>query len=356
MDNQIDSKDLENSYYELTTSIRAIVNSSRLQTKINLDNEWNKLCALLDRIENTTRYLDRLSTYLKEDEFSFYNLLVYGNVVLDCLLELNNMFDNSQDDFKKESIFFTKSIQLSDNSIYLSKLNGQIIGWYTIIKPLIEKYTCDKLYKMQTDEKESLTTVVQNTISELQNSHYEENFHFIGDKNEIVKICNDISLEFINLVEFCNHNYISPSLIEIIELIQSHTMNWYNMSIDRLTKNNNSEKQSDYDYFKFLRSICAVHPIKTTGHEHFLKAGSYCAYVKNSSIICPDADYCATIYSDVGDLTIPLYVNQITNFLKNSISVLTTNVVDAIKRTSIKEILSLKGKKFLHRLKIIMDI
>ena len=49
--------------------IRETVNSIRLQIQINPGQDWNVLCAIMDRIEDTVAYLDEIREEAKKCPF-----------------------------------------------------------------------------------------------------------------------------------------------------------------------------------------------------------------------------------------------------------------------------------------------
>jgi len=134
---------------------------------------------------------------------------------------------------------------------------------------------------------------------------------------------------------------------ELMTKIIYPSLEWGRVIKERHERKVDKSAESDYEYFKFLRSICAVHPIGTDGHEHYLKKDSVCAFtdheIFNPSMVV--ADYYATIYRIDGDTTIPIKVSQIIRFLEQSFDYLSKEAISRLKILSIEEIEGFKKKE-----------
>lgn len=73
---------------------------------------WNRICAIMDRIEDTAYYLNDLVVSSSEDKrnaFSFFHLLNYSSVLLDCINEMARIYDIDMSEFNKSSDYFNQT-------------------------------------------------------------------------------------------------------------------------------------------------------------------------------------------------------------------------------------------------------
>lgn len=106
---------------ELASKLRATVNNrvnisiKRKQTlekkQSKLYPAWNRICAIMDRIEDTAYYLNNLVVSSSEDErnaFSFFHLLNYSSVLLDCINEIARIYDIDMSEINNSSAHFNQ--------------------------------------------------------------------------------------------------------------------------------------------------------------------------------------------------------------------------------------------------------
>ena len=122
----------------------------------------------------------------------------------------------------------------------------------------------------------------------------------------------------------------------------------------------NNEKGNDEKYFKYLRSICAVHPLATNAHgEYQGNQPEWCPYINiASSVACKmltslekglkGADYMAKVYRNDMEFSkyIPIKVKQLFKYLKKRYDFI-YNIIQAIENYNQSQIESLKNKHIL---------
>lgn len=282
-----------------------------------------------------------------------YNLLIHGQTVLDCLIKLNEMIKNEKTakDFRKRKEIFTEHYQLSDNEVYLKELNDKVLTWYQYCRKMLDRYPDDILDKMDRFELEELKRTLLDDVERLtsDDTTFEEK-PIIKDNGTIQEIEETVTDNFPKLVEKCKEPDDFSSGHETLTKIIRPAHNWKRLTMERLSKKINGEEESDFEYFRFLRSICAVHPIETTNHEMYLKAGSACAFASHN-VVYPsivEADYYATIYRIEGDVIIPIKVDQIIEYLKKSFDFLSEEAVKGLQRLSEEEIESFRRKRMME--------
>ncbi|GAA0735337.1 hypothetical protein [Clostridium oceanicum] len=73
---------------------------------------WDKICAIMNRLDDTVYYLNglKLNTGIyTRSAFDFYNFMNAASVVIDCIKELSKIFDVPNDKFKKSTEIFNQS-------------------------------------------------------------------------------------------------------------------------------------------------------------------------------------------------------------------------------------------------------
>lgn len=72
---------------------------------------WDKICAIMDRLDDTVDYLNNLELNTgkyKNSAFDFYDFINNASVVVDCIKELANIFDVDDNFLKKSTNIFNK--------------------------------------------------------------------------------------------------------------------------------------------------------------------------------------------------------------------------------------------------------
>lgn len=220
--------------------------------------------------------------------------------------------------------------------------------WYDYCKSITEEYPEAKIYQMNRTERNELRTELIQEIIELTSSDFcFEERSIIKDQKKIGDVIITNTWHFPTLIEKLEEPDQIWQNHDLMRKIIYPSYEWGRVIKERHERNVDKTAESDYEYFKFLRSICAVHPIGTDGHEHYLKKGSACAFTDhelfNPSMVV--ADYYATIYRADGDTTIPIKVSQIIRFLEQSFNYLSREATSRLKTLSAKEIEDFKKKK-----------
>ncbi len=121
-----------------------------------------------------------------------------------------------------------------------------------------------------------------------------------------------------------------------------------------------NEKGNDEKYFKYLRSLCAVHPLATYAHSEYQgNQPEWCPYINiASSVACKmltslekglkGADYMAKVYRNDMEFSkyIPIKVKQLFKYLKKRYDFI-YNIIQAIENYNQSQIESLKNKHIL---------
>ena len=72
---------------------------------------WDKICAIMDRLEDTVEYLNTLELNTgkyKRSSFDFFDFMNNASVVIDCVKELNKIFKVSDSEIKNSTNIFNK--------------------------------------------------------------------------------------------------------------------------------------------------------------------------------------------------------------------------------------------------------
>ncbi|MCM3729791.1 hypothetical protein M3226_30120 [Neobacillus cucumis] len=72
---------------------------------------WDKICAIMDRLDDTVDYLNGLKLNTgkhSRSAFDFYDFMNNASVVVDCVKELAKIFDVSDDEIKKSTDIFNQ--------------------------------------------------------------------------------------------------------------------------------------------------------------------------------------------------------------------------------------------------------
>lgn len=100
------------------------------------------------------------------------------------------------------------------------------------------------------------------------------------------------------------------------------------------------EIDSDWNYFKYLRSLCGIHPTETTYHCRYMdNTEEWCPYVEiptRSFIYGTDyeyPDYNAEVWtSNSNSRSIKIFISQIFDFVSNAYSDLMNLMIDSIEK------------------------
>ncbi len=182
--------------------------------------------------------------------------------------------------------------------------------------------------------------------------------------NDLVEHCN--TLDLIQTVEgtfaLCDLFNYGQTLIDCISMIG----NIYGVKYDSKNdfssfhKKGSNGEGSDEKYFKYLRSLCSVHPLATNAHSEYQgNQPEWCPYVNTSKNIgiqllsftdeeLKNADYVATVYRNDMEFSkyIPIRVNQIFHYIKKRYSFI-NKIIEAIDTYNVKQIQKLKNKHIL---------
>lgn len=108
---------------------------------------------------------------------------------------------------------------------------------------------------------------------------------------------------------------------------------------------------TDYKFFKYIRTLCSIHPISTSGLRH--------PYLKDSKFhVCPFVTWDTTIGNNTGDLTamiytsnnqdsdilLPLYINEFENYINKWINLI-PKIINVIYENSNMRYDKLKNEK-----------
>lgn len=122
----------------------------------------------------------------------------------------------------------------------------------------------------------------------------------------------------------------------------------------------NNKKGNDEKYFKYLRSLCAVHPLATNAHSEYQgNQPEWCPYINiASSTACRmlaigtkalrGADYIARVYRNDMEFSkyVPIKVKQLFKYLKKRYAFI-NNIIQAIENYNKNQIELLKSRHIL---------
>lgn len=182
--------------------------------------------------------------------------------------------------------------------------------------------------------------------------------------DDLVKHCNDLNLTQTQKGTFALYDLFNygQTLIDCISMIGNIYGIKYESKNDTSSfneKGSNGEG-NDEKYFKYLRSLCSVHPLATNAHSEYQgNQPEWCPYVNTSKNIgiqllsyrneeLKNADYVATVYRNDMEFSkyIPIRVNQIFHYIKKRYSFI-NKIIGAIESYNSSQILELKNKHML---------
>ena len=148
--------------------------------------------------------------------------------------------------------------------------------------------------------------------------------------DDLVKHCNEIEID--NVWGLCDIFNYGQTLIDCITRIGRVYEASYDANGDTSSfRNSTSEgKGNDEKYFKYLRSLCSVHPVDTSQHPIYQgEENEWCPYIiEGRSPLArlgvygngwEDVDFYAVVYgNDMIEINkhIPIYVAEIVNYLR----------------------------------------
>lgn len=92
----------------ISMSATSTVNDRRIKTSFPA---WNRICALMDRIEDTAHHLNGITLNPEEDgrcAFSFLDLMNHSCVLIDCVNEIARLYHVNLEEYDKSHSIFNK--------------------------------------------------------------------------------------------------------------------------------------------------------------------------------------------------------------------------------------------------------
>lgn len=127
--------------------------------------------------------------------------------------------------------------------------------------------------------------------------------------------------------DLLNYGQTLIDCIELIAQIYDYKGN-VGTSCSHFKNSGNNNQGTDEKYFKYLRSLCTVHPVETNHHKEYQgDQPEWCPYIGPVNAItawtlpiqCRTADFVAIIYRN--DMTLqkylPIYVNQVFSYIES---------------------------------------
>lgn len=112
-----------------------------------------------------------------------------------------------------------------------------------------------------------------------------------------------------------------------------------------------NEKGNDTEYFKYLRSLCSVHPISTNAHPEYQgDEPEWCPYIRSKNAMSylfdneiKKADFVATVYRNDtnANIHIPIIIKQIFDYLEKRYEYI-NKIIDAINKYNQEQVNSLR--------------
>lgn len=170
-----------------------------------------------------------------------------------------------------------------------------------------------------------------------------------------LEIDNDSEDGLYAFYDFLNY---SQTLIDCIQIIG----NIFNITDElkkeiRCFKNIQNKKGTDEKYFKYLRSLCTIHPIETSYHSDFQgKEPEWCPYVLSTNSIVSSLrkyddkkpDFIAVVYRNDVEFSkrVPIYLEELFTYVQNRYTFIKTITKKAEQYYS-NEVNKLKEKHIL---------
>lgn len=163
-----------------------------------------------------------------------------------------------------------------------------------------------------------------------------------------VRYLNDMKLEMsnaygnaFNFMEFMNNAAVIIDAVDMLARVFSISMSEEDAECRIFNQFGDDGKGTDKTYFKFLRSLCVVHPVNTSYHRNYQNEQPFltCPYIRwNKGVLAvmmnDDADLHAKVYDNIlnsiGDY-IPIYMSQVFEYVKYRYGLI-TKVAGGIRR------------------------
>jgi hypothetical protein len=157
-----------------------------------------------------------------------------------------------------------------------------------------------KQYKPRKHEQQSAWDMICAIMDRLDDECYYLN------KKELHK---EETREAFSFLDFLNHSAVMIDCIKELSRIFDAAFDDYEKTLNCFTEKGINGKGTDKQYFEYLRSICAVHPIYTDRHEEYQGAGAI--------ECCPFVVWQRDLYNEnSGDLTAVIYNSQTKEYCK----------------------------------------
>ena len=174
--------------------------------------------------------------------------------------------------------------------------------------------------------------------------------------DELVEHCNALELKSLfGLYDIFNYGQTLIDCISMISKIYNVPYEAEN-DISCFNQKGNDGSGNDEKYFKYLRSLCSVHPVETSQHKIYQgDEPEWCPYISGSGVVMrmleninpelKDADYYAVVYRNDMEFNkyVPIRVSQIIQYLNKRYEHI-EKIVQAIDRYNDAQIADLISK------------
>ncbi len=182
--------------------------------------------------------------------------------------------------------------------------------------------------------------------------------------DSLVVHCNDISKNIENIYGLCDILNYGQTLIDCISMIAQIYGVTYNSEGDISCFNESGldGKGNDEKFFKYIRSLCSVHPVETSYHPSYQgEQPEWCPWIskaesqshiwqfdKDCSEKLKEADFVAIVYRNDLEYNKHVYISlkQIYKYLRKRYSYINT-IIDTIKKQNEEKICELRNKHIL---------
>lgn len=180
--------------------------------------------------------------------------------------------------------------------------------------------------------------------------------------DDLVEHCNELDLIQTKEGTFalCDLFNYGQTLIDCITIIGNIYGVKYNSSNDTSSFHQEGKdgKGNDEKYFKYLRSLCSVHPLGTNSHSEYQgDQPEWCPYINTGKSISgrwisihdetfKDADFIASVYRNDSEFSkyIPIHTKQIFNYIKKRYKFI-NKIIKGIDNYNNTQIQYLKNKQ-----------
>ena len=156
--------------------------------------------------------------------------------------------------------------------------------------------------------------------------------------------------------DLLNYGQTLIDCIELIAQIYDYKSN-VGISCSHFKNSGNNNKGTDEKYFKYLRSLCTVHPVETNHHKEYQgNQPEWCPYIGPVNTVTAwalpiqyrNADFVAIIYRN--DMTLqkylPIYVNQVFSYIESRYNEI-KDIIEAIDNYNQDCIIKLKANSLM---------